>query len=258
MSLKTLGILVSMLTAVFAIMAASAAAAIEDKITTDTTEKAVWSSGGTAFGITEATGKTPNCSAATNFVLKGIILSLPAELTATGVSCSGKLWNDVSSGTSMAVGKGTLSFSGITVNKPAGCKLNGEANGSAKLTTEKLTVDVQMTHSDVRLTEPEHVTAFTGDLVIAPAPVTTLKPVGEKSATIQLTGCAAEGNFKATGSVLGEAQNDTGVSAVNQKLVFNTMTNEINEGTSLVLAGSPATVTGTVNNEIGGAAFQVN
>jgi hypothetical protein len=256
MSIRKLGLVAAMITALFAIMAGNAMAEeIKETITTDTTEKAVWSSSGTEFGETEATGKTPNCSAATSFVLTGTILGSPSELTATGLSCSGKLWNDKTSGTSMAVGRGTLSFSGITVNKPAGCKLNGEANGSAKLTTEKLTINVQMTHHDERVTEPKGTVKSTSAIVTEPAPTVTFTPEGEKFATIKLTGCAAEGSYKVTGSSLGESLNLTGVSATNQKLAFNTMTNE---GSSLILAGNPATITGTANNEIGGAGFQVN
>ncbi|HXF32403.1 MAG TPA: hypothetical protein VN522_12865 [Solirubrobacterales bacterium] len=206
-----------------------------------TTKKAVWSNSGTPFGSTEATGKTPKCSAATSIVLKGTILASTAELTATGVSCSGKLWNEGSGESTMAVGKGTASFTGITVNKPAGCKLNGEANGSAKLTTESATIDIQM--HDVGEVETS-------------IPVVVFKSAGEKFATINLTGCAAEGKYKVTGTGLGEGASSTGVGAANSVVFFNETTNE---AASLTLAGNPATITGKVNNElIGGEAFQVN
>jgi hypothetical protein len=237
MSLKKLGLVALMVTALFAVFAGNSFGA-----TTLVTKKAVWNNSGTAFGSTEASGKTPKCSIkSSTLALKGTILSSEAELTATGVSCSGKLWNEGTGESTMAVGKGTLSFTGITVSKPAGCKLNGEANGSAKLTTESLTIDVQM-----------H--AVSG--VETSKPVVVFKPVGEKFATIKLTGCAAEGSYKVTGSTLGEASNNTGVSAVNQPLTFNTTTNEAG---SLILAGNPATITGEANNELtGGEGFQVN
>jgi len=68
-----------------------------------------------------------------------------AELTASGLSCTSTLKNETVSGEAMAVGSGTLTFTGITVNKPAGCLLNGEANGSAIQTTGELTISVDMT-----------------------------------------------------------------------------------------------------------------
>jgi len=236
MSLKKLGLVALMVTALFAVFAGNSLGA-----TKLTTKKAVWSNSGVAFGSTEGTGKEPKCSAASNLVLKGTIIGSEAELTATTVSCAGRLWNEGTGESTMAVGKGTLSFGGITVNKPSGCKLNGQTNGSATLTTESLTIDVQM--HDVGEVE-------------TPIPVVVFKPVGEKFATIKLTGCAAEGSYKVTGSSVGEASNNTGVSAVNQPLTFNTTTNEAG---SLTLAGNPATITGQANNElVGGAAFQVN
>jgi len=256
MSLKKLGLVAAMMTAMFAIMSASASAAIEENITTGTTVPAVWKTGSTPFGNTEATGKTPVCSAATNLVLKGTILGSEAELTATGVSCSGKLWNEGSGESAMAVGKGTLSFTGITVNKPAGCKLNGEANGSAKQVTETLTISVDMWHHDLRKTEPAGVTTFTGEPVADAKAIVTFNPVGEKFATLNITNCAAEGKYKVTGTGVGESANETGTSAANQKLKFNEMSNLAG---SLTLAGNPATITGEANNElVGGEAFQVN
>ncbi|HXF31013.1 MAG TPA: hypothetical protein VN522_05785 [Solirubrobacterales bacterium] len=256
MSLKKLGLVVVMTAALFAVFAGSSSGAIIDHLTTITTKKAEWNSGGTPFGNSEATGKTPKCSAATNFVLKGTILGSEAELTATGMSCSGKLWNEGTGESAMAVGKGTLSFTGITVNKPSGCKLNGEANGSAKLTTESLTLAIDM-HDEIEVeTEPAGVVKKESVPKETQRPVATFKSVGEKFTSIKLTGCAAEGSYKVTGTAIGEASNNTGVSASNQPLAFNATTNAAG---SLTLAGNPATITGTANNELsGGEAFQVN
>jgi hypothetical protein len=231
MSLKKLGLTAMMVTALFAVFAGNAFGA-----TSITTVEASWNSNGAPFGSTEATGETPVCSAAENLVLTGTILTSPAKLTATGVSCSGKLWNEGG----MAIGKGTLSFSGITVNEPAGCKLNGETNGTAKLTTEPLTISVDM-----------H-----GENGVEGKPVVTFNPVLEKFATIHLTGCAAEGRYKVTGTALGEASHETGIGSKNQQLTFNAATNAAG---SLTLAGNPAAITGKANNELAsGKEFQVN
>jgi len=233
MSLKKLGLLAMAVTALFAVFASSSFGA-----TTVTTKPATWKAGGVAF---PEAGKTPKCSAAENLKLKGTILTSEAELTATGVSCTGTLKNETVAGEAMAVGSGTLTFSGITVNKPAGCLLKGEANGSASLTTEALNIAVDM-HSEAG-TETS-------------IPVVTFKPSGTNFAKIKLTGCAAEGNYPVTGTALGEASNATGTAAKNQPLTFNATTNAAG---SLTLAGNPATITGKANNELTtGETFQVN
>jgi hypothetical protein len=231
MSPKKLGVTAMMVTALFAVFAGNAFGA-----TSITTVEASWNSNGTPFGSTEATGETPVCSAAENFLIEWTVLTSPAKLTATGVSCSGKLWNEGG----MAIGKGTLSFSGITVNEPVGCKLNGETNGTAKLTTEQLTISVD-THDENG---------------VEGKPVVTFKPVGEKFFTLHLTGCAVEGRYKVTGTVLGEASHETGVGALNQQLTFNAATNAAG---SLTLAGNPGRIIGKANNELAsGKEFQVN
>ncbi|HXF32405.1 MAG TPA: hypothetical protein VN522_12875 [Solirubrobacterales bacterium] len=239
MSMKRVGLAALIVTALFAVFAGNALGA-----TKLTTKKAVWSNSGVPFGSSEATGKTPVCSAATSIVFKGTILASEYEMTATGLSCTGKLWNEGSGESEMAVGKGPLTFTGITINKPAGCKLNGEANGSAKLTTETLQVVVDMHGTNA---EPS---------VETPIPVVIISPVGEKIATIHVTNCAVEGSYKVIGGTVGEGTTGTGGSAVNHPVIFSTATNEAG---SLTLAGHPATVTGKANNElVGGEAFQVN
>ncbi|HXF32404.1 MAG TPA: hypothetical protein VN522_12870 [Solirubrobacterales bacterium] len=239
MSTRRVGLAALIVTALFAVFAGSALGA-----TKLTTKKAVWSNSGVPFGSSEATGKTPVCSAATSIVFKGTILASEAELTATGLSCTGKLWNEGFGESEMAVGKGPLSFTGITINKPTGCKLNGEANGSAKLTTETLQLAVDMHGTNA---EPS---------VETPIPVVTISSMGETIAKVKLTGCAAEGTYPVRGGVVGEGGNSTGVSAHNHPTVFNMTTNE---ASTLTLAGNPATITGKANNELaGGEAFQVN
>jgi hypothetical protein len=239
MSLKKLGLVAMAVAALFAIFAGSSSAATALK-----TESATWntSSGGVKTAFPEA-GIAPKCSAAENLKLTGKILTFEAELTATGVSCSGTLKNQTVEGSPMAVGTGTLTFSGITVNKPSGCKLNGEANGSAKLTTESLNIAV-----DMHATEP--------GAAVTPIPVVTFKPAATNFTKIKLTGCAAEGSYPVTGTAVGEASNATGTPAKNQPLTFNATTNAAG---TLTLAGNPANLFGKANNELStGQEFQVN
>jgi len=234
--MRRFSIAVLTVTALFAVFAANSYSK-----TTLATKKAVVSSGGAAVG-SKGSGVTPKCSAAENFLIKGTVLLTELELRATGLSCTGEIYNEVVSGESMAVEEGTLSFTGISVLKPSGCKLNGEANGSAKLTTEALRWDWLM-----------HLIQG-GETAI---PVKKALAKGAlKLAVIVLQACAAEGKYNLSGSAVGEASNSTGTQATNQPLTFNVTTNEASE---LTLAGSPAMIIGKMNEELtNGAAFKIN
>jgi hypothetical protein len=236
MRMRRFSFAVLTVSALFAVLAASSYAK-----TTLATKKAVVSSNGTAVGG-KGSGVVPKCSAAENFLIKGSVLATELELSATGVSCKAEIFNESVSGESMAVEEGTLTFTGMSVLKPAGCKLNGEANGSAKLTTEALRWDWLM-----------HLIQG-GETAI---PVKKALAKGAlKLAVIVLQACAAEGKFNLSGSALGEASNSTGTQALNQPLTFNVTTNEASE---LTLAGNPAMIFGKMNEELSsGAAFKIN
>ncbi|HXF32349.1 MAG TPA: hypothetical protein VN522_12585 [Solirubrobacterales bacterium] len=149
----------------------------------------------------------------------GTILGTPAAFECSTLgSSSGSVENFEEGGASKIKGSMVFKYTGCSISKPSGCKINGEANGSAKLTTETLNT----------------LATTTGG-----ASSVKFSPSGEKLFTLKLTGCAAEGSFKATGSVTGA------VPGTDESLVEFTSTS----GSALTLAGNPATYTGNTKVE---------
>ncbi|HXF32904.1 MAG TPA: hypothetical protein VN522_15445 [Solirubrobacterales bacterium] len=214
-----------------AIVVSDAAAA-----TTLLTKKSSWFVNSTRLATSSS--QSVNCakkSGAGNFVLKGTVFGSEAEITATGVECLGYSIEDTAAeGIRMAVGHGKLKFTGISVVKPTGCQLNGEANGSATLTTEPLTTKVQM-----------HAPEGSGETT--PIPVVRFEPTtGTTFANLKLTTCGT-GTFPVEDWTLAEGTSATGTSSKAQTLVFGETTNA---ASALTFAGKPATFTGEATTEL--------
>ncbi|HXF32337.1 MAG TPA: hypothetical protein VN522_12525 [Solirubrobacterales bacterium] len=177
-------------------------------------------------GATPSGSTATKCSKASESLsLKSTVAGSPVWLTATAVECvtGSKIEHTPVEGVEMAVGSGTLRFTGLTVMEPAGCTV-----AESTITTEPLVSNVELEGESVYQK-------------IAPAPGKT------KLATVKLRNCAAEGNYNVTGFVRGLEANKTGVESTNQKLKFNSTSNAVSE---LKLGGNTATLEGEVNNEL--------
>ncbi len=169
--------------------------------------------------------KTP---ATPNFVFRGAIGLLEVEITATGVECiETKLSNDVVGGVNMATAVAKFKFTGVTVDKPAGCKT------PATNTTNALVADLQM---DQTVTTKSY-------LGFAPAE-------GANLTTIKLEGCAAEGIYPVKGVFYTEATNQTAAYSLIQEFASSMTTHAMS---SLTFSANPATLTGEIAVQLAGA-----
>jgi hypothetical protein len=171
------------------------------------------------------------------------LLGAPIELTAEGVDCVESTIDTTTAGVDHSEGK--LTFTGVKVVKPAGCKVPGE-----ELTTGALTDEVIM--------DPTAGSTVTFDKFFT-------DPVGgvaQPFITISFEGaeCALAGNSApVNGSACGEAKsnnlttaNVTGTLTKVQTLLFGSA-QQTTGGCALTFGKAAAQLTGAVDNKLSGA-----
>jgi hypothetical protein len=208
-----------------AVMASSASATM--------TASGQWYTGGSGTPLSGS--KTVTCSVGEHegssvFTLNGSVgeTKTPVKLTATGIEClSSTIFNESSHGKD----KGKLKFTGVTVDEPAGCSVEGGAVETTELKTE-LYMDSESTTKAFDKFEP------------AAGPTNNF-------ATVKLIGasCPVTGSKLVKGTVFGEATNPTSTSLATQPLTFSAAIDTTTGGT-LTFAGNEAHLTGRVNNKL--------
>ena len=206
MRLKKLGVV---LVAVLAMTAVAASAANASE----------WYIGATKLSGSEEV----KAEASEKFTLESEVLGAKFKLTATTLSCAGCTISNPG-----AKSAGKLSFTGLTVDEPAGCSV------ASPITTNALVDEVIMDPSGGEATFDK----FT------PAEGTTF-------VNIKITNCAAAGTYPVKGTVTGRS-NNTGVAAIKQPLTFNAA-EQTTGGGALTLGNKPASLTGKALNYLSGA-----
>jgi hypothetical protein len=189
-------------------------------------------------GTVWSTVRSVICSAVGNIHIKGHVIGAPFDVQITGLGCNeASLENTTVEGVAMVEGIEKLKFTGATVVEPAGCAIS-----ESTITTNALKLKIDHHYKNEVTTKN---------------PWSTRRPVsGETIATIKVTGCAAEGSYPLKGMFAGTLKKETGVVSTNHQEAFNA---ETNEGSSLTLAGEPATITGEINRELtSGESFQTS
>jgi hypothetical protein len=233
MSLKKLGAALLVALALMVVAASSASAAA-------TTTAAKWYTGN-APGVELAKDETLEATVANHgalgakFQLGGTILAANVEITATGVKCEAcKITNGevTSKAGNVAMGKGSLKFSGVSFAAPAGC------------TTPALETKNLVFHGDwMRGTENY---------------VEFMPETGTTLATIKIEKCAIAGTYNLKGTLWGAIGNETGVQEAIQDITFSAGVEGLAGGT-LTLAGEPSELTGTAALTIAsGAKFGIH
>jgi hypothetical protein len=212
MKLKKLGLVLVAILALAAVVAGSA--------------QANWEIEGKAF--TEGQKEKVSVEATETFTLKSKILGSEFVLTASKLSCKEGVECLIDQKGAVDHSSGVLSFSGLTVDKPAGCVVAGPINTLPL--TDELIMDPSGGTATFDKFFPESGTTFV---------------------EIEVTGCAAAGKYPVTGTVTG-LSNNTGVGAVSQPLTFSAA-NQTTGGGALKLGKEAAELSGKAVNKLAGA-----
>jgi hypothetical protein len=188
---------------------------------------ATWKVNGASLANGQSREMTAQLKAGTAAALTGTLLGQHFQLTATGLSSAG--WGGAGSATIEQVGtkakaRGRLSFSGLTVDKPAGCTV------AEPIVFEDLTTEV-VEHGSY---ENAYVKFFPEE--------------GETLATITVKGCAVAGSYPLKGTFYGEG-NIWGEEFASQPLSFSPGIN-VTLGGSLTLGSEPAIFTAEGENHL--------
>ena len=176
------------------------------------------------IGATKLSGsESVKVEASEKFTLESQVLGANFKFTATTLECEGCTISNPG-----AKSAGKLSFTGLTVDEPAGCSV------ASPITTNALVDEVIMDPSGGEATFDK----FT------PAEGTTF-------VNIKITGCAAAGTYPVKGTVTGRS-NNTGVAAVKQPLTFSAA-EQTTGGGSLIFWSKAATLTGKTLTNLSGA-----
>lgn len=224
MNLKRILLALTAVAMFAAVMANSASAAMKAE-----TE---WYTGSPTVTLPEGSSKTVKCSIGGTgvFTLEGSVgeSKTPVKLTATGIECIGAtIFNEGGHGRD----KGKLKFTGVTVDEPLHCSVEGGTVETNELSTE--------------LFVEEGVTTKVFDKFVPTAGSTA------NFATVKLTGaeCSVLGSKLVKGFVYGEAEREKGVANATQPLKFSSTIDTTTAG-ALTFASNPAHLTGTVINEL--------
>jgi hypothetical protein len=246
MSLKKLSAVVFAVLAISAVMASSAFAAAE-------TKAGEWYTGASP-GTTLAGSVTATATVGEHPVigkkgqLNGTIAGQPVKITSTGISCvECKIENKevTSKAGKVAFGTGKIQFTGVTADEPTGCTVSSEGNVVGEILTRKLVI-----HGDWAVAGSEKVFVQFIPEAGATAAFAQLKLKGGQCEAI-------EGPYNVTGTVFGESQNNRGVFAASQGIVFSPAI-QTTTGAALKLGGNPAEFTGTgIFALTGGAQFAI-
>jgi hypothetical protein len=162
--------------------------------------------------------------------LTGTVQNQSFKMTATGLKCATgatcKIKQVIEGEAAHARATGKLTFTGISVDEPVGCKSTSE------ITTTNLVAEV----------------------ITAPGGTGTYVKFSPESGTlfanVTLTGCAVAETYPVKGSVCAET-NAIGTMEVHQKAVFSEAINTAGCGAgSLTLGGKAAAITGEATNTL--------
>jgi hypothetical protein len=143
----------------------------------------------------------------------------------------------------VAKDSGILTFSGLTVDEPAGCAVE------SPIKTKPLTTEL-VTHKFFDMYEIGGI-KFKVETTSARAYDKFFPEEGEVFATIKVTGCAVAGSYNLKGVVYGEAE-EWGVERVSQQLNFSPGVNATLGG-SLTLGSNAAELTASATTHLVGA-----
>jgi hypothetical protein len=244
MSLKKISLGVVSAVLALAVMASSASATIS-------TTAAQWYIG-PAPGTTLALGTSKGIGgqATTNWVLTTEIGGLPVELDSTAFDCVGcKIENKsvTEKVPPIAYGEGRILFTNVTVKKPLNCVVSG-TNPPGVLVAGQILTSELVIHADWMDTSR----GGTGEPPVNNHAFVQVIPKAGAATTFahfELSGgeCAAIGGTKnVTGSLYGESVNNTGVAALEQRLLFSPAIQNT-AGGALFVGTKPANLSGSGN-----------
>jgi hypothetical protein len=193
-------------------------------------QAATWKVGGSKLeaGATEAISSKLKSSKLT---LEGTVLESPLKIAATGVECMECQIKQVGSGPSASADRtGKVKLTGVSVVEPAGCSAS-----------PIIIIVVETFH--VAIKGPKGIFEMHGT-VIEIFEFETL-------VTIKITGCAAAGSYKLTGSLDGQT-NGTGVLSTSEPLTYSPAIQK-EEKAVLKLGGNEAFLTGEIATQLSGA-----
>jgi hypothetical protein len=207
------------------------------------TEPAEWYIGASPGStLTEDRGLSASAKSGTTFTLHGTISGTSVDLTMTGLECvECKITNSpvTEKSGAVAMGKGKLKFTGVTVDTPVGCTVrNGSSSGSVGLIeTKPLVFHADWMHEGKWF---QHWFPASSNVI----------------ATFLLEGgsCPVAGTYNLKGTVFSEATNNTGVQAVAQEFVFSPVI-QTTAGAEMTLGPNAAELVGTGVFSAGGIAF---
>lgn len=208
------------------------------------TEPAEWYIGASPGStLTEDRTLTAAVAAGTSFTLHGTVSATGVDLTMSGLECVGcKITNApvTEKAGAVAMGKGTLKFTGVTADLPTGCTVrNGSSTGAVGvIETKPLILHADWMHEGKWF---QHWFPASGTVI----------------ATIWLEGgnCAPiAGAYNPKGTVFSEAKNNTGVQAASQEFVFSPVI-QTTAGGEMTFGTSVAELAGTGVFSAGGIAF---
>lgn len=230
MSLKRLGLALLAVLALGAVAASSATAAA-------TTATASWFKEATKLGEGQANGLAATCGTVGGSLVLTTTVNAgktPVKIEAGEVECpEGKIYNETPvGGERMAYVTGKLVLKSLKFQEPTGCSVEG-----GKIETQTITGELYM----------EGLT--TSYLRIGPAS-------GAILAEPNVTGCAIAAHYQIKGSVFGEQELGTKVSALKQRFKFSKTINQA-AGGALTWGGAEAQLTGTIGITLtGGGEFK--
>lgn len=170
------------------------------------------------------------------------------EFTSTGMECiSCTITNAevTSKSGKVAMTRGKVKWTGVTVDKPSGCILVDPASGTAGVYTSKSVV----VHDDW-MNEAGTIAYHQ-----------FIPETGETLASFRLEGSgqceSIECTYSMAGTLFAESANATGVQAAEQNLLFSPSI-ESATGSALKIGPNAASLTGTTSLSIGGSAFGVH
>jgi hypothetical protein len=195
-----------------------------------------WYTGATTTTLPVGSSKSAICSisGALTFTASVGENHVPIKVSMTGVECIGAtLFNEGSP--VLGHDKGKLKFTGVTVDEPSGCTVEGGSVETTELKTA-LYAEEGVTGKVFDKFEPA---AAGGNFF-------TLKISG--------SGCSVTGSKVFKGAFFGEASKRAGEAATTQTLNFSSSI-DTTTGGSITFAGNEAHFSGSIVNSIGGEAF---
>lgn len=214
------------------------------------TEPVEWYTGTTQAGVTTLGADkaitmqvSEHAVIGNKFQFNTTIAGTNVTLTATGLECISCVITNMEvteEPNKVAVGAGTLKFTGVTVANPSPCTVSDQSGVAGQLVTKPLGFHFDWMHEGKWYPHffPKSGTTFM-----------TFSLAG--------TGCAAiAGTYNVSGTVYGEAVNKTNVFGTNLLIRFSQLI-QTTLGGELKVGANRFEMTGTANTKAGGAFFGV-